>query len=110
MSRFFHNLYVFFRYDLHQGIANLFYFFPVIWRFRRWDFVFQLDVIQRMLENCDLHWHKSCYVGKDFTHLRIKVLLRMLNRYHATYDPIEEHLLLKRFLRHYSRILPYLWD
>ena len=116
MNRFFHNLYVLFRYDLHQGIANLFYFFPVIWRFRRWDFTFQLDVIQRMLENCDRHWHKSRYLGKDFTHLRIKVLLRMLARYRNYWSSNgrlsfkKEHILLQRFLRHYSRILPYLWD
>lgn len=112
-----HQLYEFLRYDLHQGVLTLLYFFKVIFRFRRWDFTFQLDVIQRMLENCDLHWHKSHYLGKDFTHLRIKVLLRMLARYRNYWDHFDdttsfkqEHLLLQRFLRHYSRTLPHLWD
>jgi len=109
-------VYDFFRYDIHQGIASLIYFFRVIFRFRRWDYTFQLDVIQRMLENCDHHWRKSHYLGKDFTHLRIKVLLRMLARYRNYWDSKgpssfkEEHRLLQRFLRAYIRTLPHLWD
>lgn len=113
------NLYNFFRYDIHQGIAALIYFFPVIWRFRRWDYSFQLAVIKRMLQNCDKHWHKSHYVGMEFTHGRIKVLLRMLDRYDNYWGDgfikgvssfQGEHDLLTLFLKRYSRTLPHLWD
>lgn len=108
-------IYTFFRYDLHQGVATLIYFFSVIWHFRRWDYSFQLAVIKRMLQNCDKHWHHSHYLGKDFTHLRIKVLLRMLDKYNNYWNlPKQtgagEHALLQLFLKRYSRTLPHLWD
>ena len=126
MRYYLRGIYDFFRYDLPQGIATVAYFFPVIWRFRRWDYGFQLAVIKRMLQNCDKHWDKSHYVGMEFTHGRIKVLLRMLDRYESYWDTPknlddnfykqwksafqQEHALLQRFLRHYSRTLPLLWD
>ena len=126
MRYYLRDIYNFFRYDIPQGIATVIYFFPVIWRFRRWDYNFQLAVIKRMLQNCDKHWDKSHYVGMEFTHGRIKVLLRMLDRYeNYSYTPKnldddlykvcrsafqQEHALLQRFLRHYSRTLPLLWD
>ena len=126
MRYYLRGIYDFFRYDIPQGIATVIYFFPVIWRFRRWDYGFQLAVIKRMLQNCDKHWHKSHYVGMKFTHGRIKVLLRMLDRYESYWDTPknldddvykvcrsafqQEHALLQRFLRHYSRTLPLLWD
>ena len=126
MRYYLRGIYEFFRYDIHQGLATVIYFFPVIWRFRRWDYGFQLAVIKRMLQNCDKHWDKSHYVGMEFTHGRIKVLLRMLDRYESYWDTPknlddefykvwksafqQEHHLLQRFLRHYSRTLPILWD
>ena len=126
MHYYLRGIYDFFRYDITQCIATVVYFFPVIWRFRRWDYGFQLAVIKRMLQNCDKHWHKSHYLGKEFTHGRIKVLLRMLDRYESYWDTPknlddnfykvwksafqQEHALLQRFLRHYSRTLPLLWD
>ena len=126
MRYYLRGIYDFFRYDIPQGIATVAYFFPVIWRFRRWDYGFQLAVIKRMLQNCDKHWSKSHYIGMEFTHGRIKVLLRMLDRYESYWDTpkpynedfhkqwrshfaYEQHLL-QRFLRHYSRTLPILWD
>ena len=35
----------FFRYDIHQGVRNLFYFFPVVWKYRVWDYEYILPFI-----------------------------------------------------------------
>lgn len=40
----------FFRYDLHNGIKNIIFFWRVIWRYRSWDANFQLKILARSLE------------------------------------------------------------
>lgn len=40
----------FLRYDLPEGIKNLRFFFPVIWRYRDWDYNFQLRILKKSLE------------------------------------------------------------
>ena len=40
----------FLRYDLPEGIKNLRFFFSVIWRYRDWDYNFQLKILKRSLE------------------------------------------------------------
>ena len=42
--------YEFFRYDLHNGIKNIIFFWRVIWRFRSWDANFQMKILARSLE------------------------------------------------------------
>lgn len=45
-----YKVYEFFRYDLHNGIKNIIFFWPVIWRFRSWDANFQLRILARSLK------------------------------------------------------------
>ena len=40
----------FFRYDLVQGIKNIFFFWRVIWKYRSWDSSFQMKILARSLE------------------------------------------------------------
>ena len=40
----------FLRYDLHNGIKNIFFFWKVIWRYRSWDSSFQMRILARSLE------------------------------------------------------------
>jgi hypothetical protein len=40
----------FFRYDLPNGIKNIFFFWKVIWRYRSWDSSFQMRILARSLE------------------------------------------------------------
>lgn len=40
----------FIRYDLPNGIKNIFFFWRVIWNFRGWDSSFQMRVLARSLE------------------------------------------------------------
>jgi len=40
----------FFRYDLNNGIRNIFFFWKVIWNFRSWDYTFQMRLLSRSLE------------------------------------------------------------
>jgi hypothetical protein len=43
-------IYDFFRYDIHQGVHNLIRFFPIVWKFRPWDFCFALIIFKKGLE------------------------------------------------------------
>ena len=45
-----YKVYEFFRYDLHNGVKNIFFFWKVIWRFRSWDSNFQMKILARSLE------------------------------------------------------------
>lgn len=49
-SRWYWNIIDFLRYDLPQGIKNLIFFFPEIWRFRSWDYSYQLSILKKSLE------------------------------------------------------------
>lgn len=43
-------LFDFFKYDIPYGFKNLILFFKVIWKFRTWDFAYDLEVFKRILE------------------------------------------------------------
>jgi len=50
-----HNLYIFFRYDIDQGIVNLVRWFPIIWKDRNWDHEFLWDMLYKkltLMERC----------------------------------------------------------
>lgn len=40
----------FLRYDLPNGVKNIFFFWKVIWRYRSWDSSFQMRILARSLE------------------------------------------------------------
>ncbi len=40
----------FFKYDLIQGLKNIFFFWKVIWNYRSWDYSYQLRIFARSLE------------------------------------------------------------
>jgi hypothetical protein len=40
----------FLRYDLPNGVKNIFFFWGVIWRYRSWDSSFQMRILARSLE------------------------------------------------------------
>ncbi len=49
------SIYYFFRADIPYGIGSLIQFFPVVWRFRGWDYSFNLNLMLRSLKymrNC----------------------------------------------------------
>jgi hypothetical protein len=54
-----------------------------------------------MLKELDKNWHKNHYIGGNFTHLRIKVLIRMLDKYNNEFD----NKILTLFMKRYSRML-----
>lgn len=39
----------FIRYDVPNGVKNLVYFFPTVWKFRKWDYGFQLRMLKHSL-------------------------------------------------------------
>ena len=40
----------FFRYDLINGVKNIFFFWKEIWNYRGWDYTFQLRLLKKSLE------------------------------------------------------------
>lgn len=49
-QRWYWKTFDFIRYDLPNGIKNIFFFWKVIWNFRSWDSSFQMRVLARSLE------------------------------------------------------------
>jgi hypothetical protein len=49
-QRWYWKLWDFFRYDMPRGIKNLIFFFPTVWKFRPWDYNYQLSLFKKSLE------------------------------------------------------------
>ena len=60
--------YRFLRYDISHGIGNLVRFFPVVWRFREWDYSFNLNLMLRSLK-----YTRSCiFTGMEVDETRMQ--------------------------------------
>lgn len=64
----------FFRYDLHNGIKNIFFFWKVIWRYRSWDSSFQMRILARSLEQLA---HTLEYHGNEVDEPRLKKVAKI---------------------------------
>lgn len=94
-----------------NGFKNLWFYRKVIWRYRWYDYGYQLAVIDKMLENCEKHWGiDTHYVGDKFTLGRIRVIRKYIALYNSTDDMYEESRLFKKIMRYYSRNLERFWD
>jgi len=92
-----------------QGCKNLRFYFRRVWGHRFWDYGFQLEMMDKMMEDCENNWVvNTIYVGDTFTLKRIKVIRRQYQRYVDSCEFEQEEL--KKFLKMYSRNLPRLWD
>ena len=97
--------------DMWSGIKNFVTFAKVIYGWRVWDYSFTLEVIDKMLAECEKHWGKDThYMGDKFTKGRIIITRKDYQRSLTTDDYIEQHELEKRFLQRFGRLLPRLWD
>jgi hypothetical protein len=67
-QRWYWRVWDFFRYDLKQGVKNLIYFFPQVWKFRRWDYRFQLEMLKHSL----VPLHKAILNGNEVDGPRLK--------------------------------------
>ena len=65
--RLIRSIYYFFRRDIPRGMSNLFKFFPVVWRFRPWDYSFNLDLLLRSLK----YTHSCIDIGVEVDETRI---------------------------------------
>lgn len=93
-----------------EGLRNIWTFSRSVWRFRWWDFSFQEEMIDKMLEVCEERWSESHYVGWEFTLGRIKVVRRFYKRYMEAKSFNEEWKWQKKFHKEYAKLLPRLWD
>lgn len=93
-----------------EGLYNLWAFKKVVWRFRWWDYGFQEQMLDKMLEKCEEEWSGSHYVGCEFTLGRIKVVRRFYARYLETDSFHDEYKWQKKFHMGYARLLNRLWD
>ena len=96
---------------LYNFVGNLWKFRKVIWRWRWYDYGYQLDMIETQLKLLEEKWGKDThYIGDAFTVKRIKVVLKYYEEYKNTYELEEERKALQKFLKAYTRLLPRLWD
>lgn len=93
-----------------EGLRNLWIFRRVVWRFRWWDFSFQEEMIDKMLEICEKKWSESHYLGWEFTLGRIRVVRRYYTRYKEADSFHEEWEWQEKFHKAYAKLLPRLWD
>ena len=81
----------FFRYDLVQGIKNIFFFWKVIWQYRSWDSSYQMKILSRSLEPLA---HTLEHYGSEVDEPRLKKVaaikraIEILNR-QSTEDYLE---------------------
>lgn len=94
-----------------QGIRNLLRYGSTVWKHHWWDFGYQMDMMDKMLEECEENWHvNTVHLGSGFILGRIKVVRRYYKRYLEAADLKEENRLRDKFLHGYARLLPRLWD
>ena len=97
--------------EIKEAVESVVHLGKTVWKYRWWDYGYELAMLDRMLELKEKHWGKHThYVGDTYTLKRIKVLRRMYTRYEESSGIVEEHETLKKFLRAYARNLPRLWD
>lgn len=97
--------------ELGRSLRNLWVFLPVVWKYRWYDYGYDLDMIDKMLEEKERCWGtKTHYVGDDGDAARIRYLRETYRRY-LDFDEIQdENELLEEFLGAYAATLPELWD
>jgi len=106
-----------FIHSIRNGIRNVFYFFPVIWKYRWWDFEFFLDIIEHTLKDYTNHYGKdSHFLGDEFVRKRACVLLKMLEKYRECHDwdfkksNDEKKQLRRKFFIQLSNNIERFWD
>ena len=73
-QRWYWKIWDFFRYDLPKGIKNLVYFFPKVWKFRGYDYHFQLEMLKHSL----VPLHKYILNGMEVDGPRLKKAAKIL--------------------------------
>jgi len=75
------NVYDFFRYGIPQGVHNLIVWFPIIWKYRTWDFYYTLTVLHKSLMELKHSMEfNSRHVGCDKDVKRMNICINLLNR------------------------------
>lgn len=73
-------MYDFFRYNIPYGILNLIQFFNVIWKFRKWDFDYDLAILERILKlRLENHLKFDIHADKDDVTKLLNDLLAEIN-------------------------------
>ena len=97
--------------ELYRSLVNIVCFWRVVWNWRWYDYSYEREVIDRMLELKERKWGTSThYVGDKFTLNRIRVLRKWYDMYKNTNDWRDEDVYLKKFLRGYARNATRFWD
>jgi hypothetical protein len=92
-----------------QGLKNLVRFWDVIWEFRWWDYGFQVQVLDKMLEVCEENYGtKSHFKGDGFTLGRIKVIRKYIRLAEEDWINEDEHL--AKAMGYYGRNYKRFWD
>lgn len=87
-------IYTFFRYDLKYGILNFWKFRKEIWRFRSWDYGFNVDLFARSIElTCDTIENNGMEIPetKDPKVKQMKRFIWLAQNYKNSYELAEEN-------------------
>lgn len=97
--------------ELYRSLVNVVSFWGVMYNWRWYDFAYDLDIMDKVLELKEKEWGvHTVYKGDRFTLGRIKVVRRYFLMYQQSYTLEDEDTYLKKFLNGYARLLPRLWD
>lgn len=66
-------VYEFFRYDVPYGIRNIIRFFPSIWQYRSWDYLYNLMLLRESLHKL----HNAVEMGHEIDETRLPKLEAM---------------------------------
>lgn len=96
---------------MREGIKNLWQWFKVVWKYRWWDYEYDLDIMYKSLEIKSMSWlDKTHYVGARFTYGRMQVVMKYYKMYKDTNTLGNEDEYRSKFIQGYARLLPRLWD
>ena len=104
--------------DFLYGLKNLVFYFKTIWQDRPWDYLFILKLLDKKLEQIELH-RKDKYFGVFGKHIDFegeeKILKRLIEIREQIQIIVEEKCYMEKeegakLFRKLGRLLPYLWD
>lgn len=100
--------------DILYGIKNLIFYFKVIWNDRAWDYIYILELLDKKLEQIELHMEDK-YYGKC---LKYYGNTKIRNRLSSVRKEIQKYLSegeisirdSENLFRRLGRLMPFLWD
>lgn len=86
-------------YNIKNGVKNLWKFKFIIWNDRWYDYSYFIKLIKFKLQDNINNWHKSHYIGSEFTKKRMIIILKRIEEYETNLDNLHELYYTKKMTR-----------